>query len=643
MLRKTKHPNLATNLFANPHPAIKRIAVVRHPYHLLLWLAVILASAFFILSIGIPFSSGTAQAPEWSSSSTDRQERGTIDQARIDEDDRTVYLPMAVKRFPVIPLTPELDPISNPDGDGSYTVSWTAVEGAEAYLLQEADSADFSNPSTAYEGAATSKAISGKELGTYYYRLLAYNAYASSEWSNVESVEVNATPPDCPQTGSWRGTTSQGESIEFVVENTPVCQIPAGSFKISWSITLCGSATFTSGSAIPITDDTFNLLSYWVDVNGEFTASDQAIGTYIVDYFDGIRCYYSGSWQAYPLVGANGPVYDLLVQPDEKILMGGNFSEVGPETHHNLARLNPDGSLDSAFSPDFDSSVRALAIQADDKILAGGGFSLVNGETHAGITRLNPDGSLDTGFDAQVDGNVAVLALQSDGKILLGGWFSAVNGQARSSLARLNTDGSLDETFVVKSSYMDLYALEVQPDDKILLGGYIEDVGEQDWADYFVRLNPDGTLDSTFQPDTGGWWVDGIAIQGDGKILAAFYSDLARFNPDGTRDDSFTSLDPLGGSIREVVIQADGALVVGGDFISLGLDSYDYLAQLNSDGTLRTAFNPVLNSKVYTLTIQPDNKILVGGAFTLVDGQVRHSIVRLNPDGSLDLTFSMLP
>ncbi len=87
----------------------------------------------------------------------------------------------------------------------------------------------------------------------------------------------------------------------------------------------------------------------------------------------------------------------------------------------------------------------------------------------------------------------------------------------------------------------------------------------------------------------------------------------------------------------------DGKLVEGGDFINLGEDPFDYLARLNPDGTLNTAFNPVLNSKVYTLAVQPDDKILVGGAFTVIDGQVRHSIVRLNVDGSLDMSFSVLP
>jgi uncharacterized delta-60 repeat protein len=606
-------------------------------------LLLVVLFAITVLLISLPFSSGTAHAPDWTLSPMNLWDSGISYSLQIDQlGEDPIYLPLVLK-IPVIPSTPVLNPISNADGDGNYAISWTESVGTEAYLLQEDDNSNFTSPTIAFEGLAITHAISGKSTGTYYYRVMATNSYASSDWSNIESVVVSIIAPPCPQAGSWRGTTSQDESFEFIVENSPACQIAAGSLKISFYTSLCGGATTTFLSAFPITDNKFSVSSYTLDASGEFTASDLAIGTLTVDYYMSGRCYYTGSWEANPVVGANGPVFDLLVQANNMILVGGNFTEVGQQTHHNLARLNPDGSLDSAFTPDFNSSLNALAIQADGKILAAGPFSQVDGALHAGVARLNPDGSLDTDFTAQIDGDVDVLALQSDGKILVGGWFSAVNGQPRTSLARLNSNGTLDEAFNVNSAYMDVYALEVQSDDKILLGGYFEDVSGMDWADYFVRLNSNGTLDTSFQPDTRGWWVDEIAVQADGKILAAMYSDLARFTTNGTRDTSFNSPDPLGGSIRYMAIQTDGALVVGGDYINLGDDDFNYLARLNTDGTLNAAFNPGANAEIYALAVQTDNKILVGGTFTQMDGQVRHSITRLNSDGSLDLSFSLLP
>jgi uncharacterized delta-60 repeat protein len=614
------------------HPVRWRFPVGTRKYQFPLRLAIIVLLFVFILLLNIPFSGGAAHPFEWTFPSFDQQNQSDI------------YLPLVAKNTSFSLMAPVLNPISNDDSDGNYTVTWTAAEGAESYLLQEDDNSAFSSPTTAYEGSSTTKAISGREVGSYYYRVMASNAYASSEWSNIESVVVSVPAPDCPQTGSWRGTTSQNESIEFIVEDSPTCQIAAGSLSISYDTYPCGSATTYFLSAFPITDDQFSVFSPEVDATGEFTAADLATGTLLVDYYSvNGRCYYSGSWEAYPVVGANGPVFDLLVQPDDMIVLGGQFSEVGQQPHENLARLIPDGSLDSAFTPDFNNSVLAVAIQTDDKILAGGAFSQVDGQPHASIARLNPDGSLDTGFNAQIEGDLTELALQSDGKILVGGWFSAVNGQPRSSLARLNADGTLDEAFIVNSAYMDVYALAVQPDDKILVGGYIQDVSGETWADYFVRLNADGTLDTTFQPDTGGWWVYGLVVLPDGKIMAAIQGDLARFDADGNRDTSFDSPETDNQSIRTVALQSDGALVVGGDFHYLDENPIEYLARLDASGALNLAFNPSPNDEVYTLVVQDDNKILVGGAFTQINGQVRHSIARLNPDGSLDESFSIGP
>ncbi|HKZ83253.1 MAG TPA: DNRLRE domain-containing protein [Anaerolineae bacterium] len=101
-----------------------------------------------------------------------------------------VYLPLVPKRWPPIPDVPVLNPISNPDGDGNYTVSWNAAYLADTYTLQEDDNAAFSSPTTPYTGPGTSWPASGKPAGTYYYRVKATNVYGDSGWSNAQSVSV---------------------------------------------------------------------------------------------------------------------------------------------------------------------------------------------------------------------------------------------------------------------------------------------------------------------------------------------------------------------------------------------------------------------------------------------------------------------
>lgn len=100
-----------------------------------------------------------------------------------------LYLPLIVKPIPA----PTLQAISNPDGDGNYTVAWSAVAGASAYVLEESANAAFSSPSVVYNGPNTSQGITGKSAGTYYYRVRSVVGGQNSGWSNVQSVVVS--PP----------------------------------------------------------------------------------------------------------------------------------------------------------------------------------------------------------------------------------------------------------------------------------------------------------------------------------------------------------------------------------------------------------------------------------------------------------------
>ncbi|MEW6557303.1 MAG: DNRLRE domain-containing protein [Elusimicrobiota bacterium] len=92
------------------------------------------------------------------------------------------------------PDTPSLNSLSSPDTDGNYTVSWNSVTGADSYTLEEDDNSSFSSPTQAYSGVSTSKNISGKTNGTYYYRVKATNAYGDSEWSNSQYITVAKSP-----------------------------------------------------------------------------------------------------------------------------------------------------------------------------------------------------------------------------------------------------------------------------------------------------------------------------------------------------------------------------------------------------------------------------------------------------------------
>src|SRR5881394_1970823 len=80
---------------------------------------------------------------------------------------------------------------------------------------------------------------------------------------------------------------------------------------------------------------------------------------------------------------ASGAINVVVVQPDGKILIGGDFTSLSPNggasvTRNHIARLNPDGTLDTGFNPNANGSVTSIAVQTDGKILAGGTFNGAN-------------------------------------------------------------------------------------------------------------------------------------------------------------------------------------------------------------------------------------------------------------------------
>jgi uncharacterized delta-60 repeat protein len=346
---------------------------------------------------------------------------------------------------------------------------------------------------------------------------------------------------------------------------------------------------------------------------------------------------------------ANNDVDSIAVQTDGKILIGGFFTTIGGQGRNRIARLNSDGSLDPGFDPNANSSVFSIVVQPDAKILIGGNFTTVGTVpvTRNRIARLNPDGNLDTEFAPDADAMVRSIALQPDGKILLGGYFGTVGNQPRNRIARLNPNGSLDPGFNI-SANGGVLSIALQPDGKILIGGEFGTIGAVTRT-RVARLHSDGGLDTGFDPDMDlsiDIVVFSVVLQVDGKILIGGYFNsiggvtrnrIARLNRNGTLDLDFAPAANNG--VQAIAIQADEKILIGGEFTNTALTTRNRIARIYPDGSLDRDFNPNANNWVHTIAVQPDGKTLIGGDFTTVTGQSRPHMTRVYPDGSLDPTF----
>jgi uncharacterized delta-60 repeat protein len=348
---------------------------------------------------------------------------------------------------------------------------------------------------------------------------------------------------------------------------------------------------------------------------------------------------------------ANGPVRVVVVQPDGKILIGGDFTALSPNggaavTRNRIARLNPDGTLDTAFDPNANSEVYAIAVQADGKILVGGvfnGASSIGGQTRNHIARLDATTGLADSFDPNANSDVLSIALQADGKILVGGGFngaSSIGGQTRNNIARLDATTGLADSFNPNANG-NVFSIAVQADGKILAGGDfngVSSIGGQT-RNYIARLDATTGLADSFNPNPNNV-VDSIAVQVDGKILTGgFFTEtnsiggqtrnyIARLDATTGLADSFNP--NANNSVFSIAVQADGKVLAGGGFTSIGGQTRNHIARLDAITGLADSLDPNANNSVLSIAVQADGKILAGGFFTGIGGQTRNYIARLD-------------
>ena len=442
------------------------------------------------------------------------------------------------------------------------------------------------------------------------------------------------------------------------------------------------------------------------------------------------------SFDRWTPIGFNGDIYAQAVQNDGKVLIGGYFTSYQWIVANRIIRLNADGTNDYSFTiwSWFDALVRKILIQPDGKILIQGNFHTYNGIAAHQLIRLNNDWSIDetfssgTGFDLSL---LYALTIQDDGKILVGWDFSFYRWQSANKLIRLNTDGSRDNTFDIIDWFDGVVrSIAVQNDGKIIAGGgfasfrwsggvlscsdhqYTDQVScespwscedgtsldkatceaprcndfeaspdettclENGWlweqmfvwvndntraeskaANGIIRLNSDWSRDTTFvmwEWFDAGWFNPGhistLAIQEDGKVIVGGtftrYNGVAtnkiiRLHTGGTMDTEFLMWNWFNGEVTSLLIQNNGNIVVGWMFSSYDSIRANKLARLHTNGTIDTEFPMWIgfNDTIYSLTIQDDQKLLVGGTFTAYNGVAVSKITRLHINGEKDASF----
>ncbi|NDF01628.1 MAG: hypothetical protein EB034_25705, partial [Verrucomicrobia bacterium] len=334
------------------------------------------------------------------------------------------------------------------------------------------------------------------------------------------------------------------------------------------------------------------------------------------------------------------------MQADQKILIGGVFTNYNGSGRTSLARLLSDGTLDTSFNPGSgpDNAVNSLALGAGGRIYVGGAFTTFNGVTRPGLVALNSGGAVDSSFNVGRGPDNAVYAvnIQSDGKILIGGFFTLVDGINRSFIARLNVDGSVDTGFTPGAGADGpVRGIATDPSGRVFIVGDFSSV-DSVARNRIARLNSDGTVDKTFDPGTGAdGSISAVAVNAASQpVVGGVFTNvngiasrrLARFNVNGVVDTTFAVGTGADEFVSALVVQPDGRVVIGGGFTSVNGLARNRIARLNSDGSVDATFNigSGANDVVSVIHLQPtDGSVLIGGSFTVLNGMTQNHVARL--------------
>jgi uncharacterized delta-60 repeat protein len=336
---------------------------------------------------------------------------------------------------------------------------------------------------------------------------------------------------------------------------------------------------------------------------------------------------------------ANDVAYAVTLQPDGKIILVGKTSSSPSSLQKDwaLARLHPDGALDTTFNGGFfrtvfgnpSNTARAVQVQPDGKVVVGGEINAGNSDDF-GLMRYLPNGTLDPSFGAggivhnDFTGGlgefVRDLFILPNGKILACGYLNRGSNVFNAALVRYHGNGSLDSTFGINGlaeltavpEAQDLVTFAMLPNGDIMGAGRWRDSTNQQRV-AVVRFLANGNLDPTFG--------------GDG-VMDFAHPDLNSNNV-----------------VHCIAIQPDGKTLVGGYANTNILGSYVFLmARILANGNLDPTFgtNGFANLDLYHFVpkgfgIQADGRIMVGG--WAVQDSLKTAVYRLMPNGNVDPSF----
>ena len=348
-------------------------------------------------------------------------------------------------------------------------------------------------------------------------------------------------------------------------------------------------------------------------------------------------------------------IHATLRQPDGKILVGGNFTQLGDGTPRlRLLRLNVDGSLDTGFLPQITSVASACVVYsltwANGSIYVGGVFDAVNGTTSPNVARLNPNGTTASGwsspFSVGSPGQPIWALAATPTSLFIGGDIQLNNAYG---LARLDAySGNWDHAWVAQTqdgdinnppsggTRGDVRALLTAGGDLLVGGDFLKIANVQvrgvarisQSAPVSVRAFDAGLSSSNYrvsamQAAGSKLYIGGTLL----RAMAPYVNYLNRVDINTGLLDASWQPSP-NGSVEALAL--DGSMIyVGGSFANaIPPTGGNRLIRIptTGNGAIDSTWNTTINDTVLALAHDCHTRVVVGGQFTVAGGQTRNGL-----------------
>lgn len=325
---------------------------------------------------------------------------------------------------------------------------------------------------------------------------------------------------------------------------------------------------------------------------------------------------------------------DHLWTAGSAVYATGDFTTIGGQTRRNLAALDTGSGNATPWNPSPSSNVNALAVSGAS-VYVGGDFAGAGPPRASvrGVARVLPDGTLDTDWHPNPIGNVNALAV-SGSTLYVGGFFSSIGGQARGNLAAVDRTTGTVGAWNPNADFGGINDLAVVGSSTVYANGFFSTIGGQP-RNGLAALSASTGQATTWNPDGCGCSMFDLAVAGSTVFVGGFFSSLAGQPRNflagvDTTTGQATAWNPNPNDYAQRLAVAGSTVYAAGSFASIGGQSRQGLAALNATSGTATAWNPSPNGFVSALAAT-GSTVYVGGGFSAVGGQSRGGLAALDP------------